>query len=65
MRGQLGADLVDVDPTLGVDVEPDHLGALVLAQPVDRVQDGVVLDARGQHPPARRVLAPCATTTAP
>ena len=45
-----GPGLVDIDATEVVDGQPLDLGALVVGEPLDRVEDGVVLDGAGEHP---------------
>ena len=40
-------------------------GALVVGQPVDRVEHRVVLDRAGHHPPTRRVGRPAAPRRCP
>ncbi len=49
------AQRVDVEPGLLVDRQQLDLGALGLAEPVQRVEDGVVLDGGGQDAGAARV----------
>ena len=43
------ADGGQVDPAEGVDGQPHDLGALVLDEPLDGVEHGVVLDGAGEH----------------
>src|SRR5207247_6164998 len=50
---------IDLDLTAAVGREPAHARPLLASQPMDRVEDGVVLDRRGDHPVASRIrLAP-------
>ena len=52
------AERVHVEPSERVDRQQLDLGALVLGEPVQRVEDRVVLDGGGQDPGAARVLGP-------
>ena len=49
-RSIASRERVDVEPARRVDRQQLDLGALVLAEPVQRVEHGVVLDRRGQDP---------------
>ena len=50
--GESGAQRLGTDAAELVDLEQLHLGALVLAEPLRRVEHGVVLDRRDEHPHA-------------
>ena len=59
------AERGDVEPSERVDRQQLDLGALVLGEPVQRVEDRVVLDGGGQDPGAARVLRPGAPRRGP
>ncbi len=58
VAGDRAGQRVDVHPPLGVDRQQFDLGALGLAEPLDRVQHGVVLDRGHEHPHPARICGP-------
>ncbi len=55
LRATASRSVVGVNPAVGVDGEVLDGGALVRGEPVDGVEDGVVLDGAGEDPGAGRV----------
>ncbi len=53
---ELGLEGRELEAAVRVDGQPADVGALGLAQPLDGVEHGVVLDRRGEHARAARVL---------
>ena len=52
---QRGAQVRSTDRTLLVDRQPRHLSALVLHEPLDRIEDGVMLDRGGDDSGPTRI----------
>ena len=58
MEGEFGAQGVRMHPTFGVDRQPGDAGALVLGQPLDRIQHRMVFHRAGDDPRARWIGVP-------